>query len=91
MVETVLLFHDNMTTPGLTEKEREPSRTFAAKYGYDPALADAALARTVEILRTLSTRLQEQRGRGSRYFIGNQLSSGYLLGGLLRDYQSDAR
>ena len=71
----LLLFHENMTTPGLSEKDREPSRIFAAKYGYDAALADAALARVVEILRTLSTRLQEQRGRGSRYFIGSQLSA----------------
>jgi len=71
----LLMFHTNLNTPGLSEKERAPSRTFAAKYGYSPELAEAALARTVEILRTLSNRLQEQRGRGSRYFIGGQLSA----------------
>ena len=29
----------------------------------------------VKILRALSARLEQQRGRGSRYFIGNQLSA----------------
>src|SRR5260370_26713428 len=71
----LLLFHANLTTPGLSEKERALSRALASKYGYDPALADGARARVVEILRALSGRLEQQRGRGSRYFIGNQLSA----------------
>lgn len=71
----LLMFHQNLTTPGMNEQERALSRTFAEKYGYDPALVDGARARVVEILRTLSARLTEQRGRGSRYFIGSQLSA----------------
>jgi glutathione S-transferase len=71
----LLLFHTNLTTPGLSEKERALSRALSSKYGYDPALVDSARARVVEILRTLSARLEEQRRRGSRYFIANQLSA----------------
>lgn len=71
----LLLFHTNLTAPGLTEDQRALSRALASKYGYDPALIDGARARVVEILRALSARLEEQRRRGSRYFIGNQLSA----------------
>ncbi len=71
----LLLFHANLTTPGLSEQQRALSRALASKYGYDPALVPGARARVVEILRALSARLEEQRGRGSRYFIGNQLSA----------------
>ena len=71
----ILLFHANLTTPGLSEEQRALSRALASKYGYDPALADSSRARVVEILRALSARLDEQRRRGSRYFIDNQLSA----------------
>ncbi len=45
------------------------------KYGYSPAAAKAAPARTGEILATLSSQLREQRERGSRFFVGAALSA----------------
>jgi glutathione S-transferase len=71
----LLLFHATLTTPGLSEKNLALTRVLAPKYGYDAALVDGARARVVEILRALSARIQEQRRRGSRYLVGNQLSA----------------
>ena len=45
------------------------------KYGYDKAAAEAAPARLVGILQALTARLEQQRGRGSRFFIGDSLSA----------------
>jgi len=71
----VLLFHSTLTNPALSEKERAFTKVLAPKYNYDPGLAADAKARVVEILRAFSARLDEQRQRGSRYLIGNQLSA----------------
>ena len=45
------------------------------KYGYSVEAGQAAPERCVEILRTLSNQLLEQRERGSRFFVGNALSA----------------
>jgi glutathione S-transferase len=71
----LLLFHSGLTAPGARDEDLAPTRVMAGKYGYDPAKVDQARARVVEILRGLSTRIEEQRKRGSRYFIGDQLSA----------------
>ncbi len=71
----LLLFHANLTAPGISEKDRGFSRVLSAKYGYDPALVDAARARVVEILQAFARRMEEQRRAGSRYLVGNQLSA----------------
>ena len=69
----LLLFHSALSNPNASQRERAFSETLGRKYGYEPGLAESARARLVEILRTLSTRLDEQRQRGSRFFIGDQL------------------
>jgi glutathione S-transferase len=71
----LLLFHSAFTTPGARDEDLAPTRVFAAKYGYDPAKVDGSRARVVEILRALSTQLEQQRNHGSRFFIGTQLSA----------------
>jgi glutathione S-transferase len=71
----LLLFHAAFTAPGAREEDLGQTRVFAAKYGYDPAKAEPARARVVDILRALSAQLEAQRNRGSRYFIGDQLSA----------------
>lgn len=71
----LLLFHDALTAPGADEKNLAFIRVLAAKYSYDPALVDGSRARVVEILRSLSARIEEQRRRGSRYLVGDQLSA----------------
>lgn len=53
----------------------ERMQRFGAKYGYSPEAAAAAPARCAEILRALSAQLREQSERGSRFFVGQQLSA----------------
>jgi hypothetical protein len=45
------------------------------KYGYDPKAAEAAPRKMVEVLRGLSARLEQQRAKGSRVFIGDVLTA----------------
>src|SRR5260370_17512282 len=45
------------------------------KYGYAPPIAEAAPARCAEVLRLLANRLEAQRARGSRFFVGDRLSA----------------
>jgi len=45
------------------------------KYGYSPEIGERAPARVVAILTALSARLEQQRARGSRFFIGDTLSA----------------
>jgi glutathione S-transferase len=45
------------------------------KYGYDPKAAEGATGKMVEVLRGIGARLEQQRARGSRYFIGERLTA----------------
>ena len=63
---------------GLANPDEAGRRLFtylAEKYGYDRAAAEAAPARLVEILQALAARLEQQRARGSRFFVGDALSA----------------
>jgi glutathione S-transferase len=63
---------------GLANPDESGRRLFtyiAEKYGYDRAAAEAAPARIVGILQALTARLEQQRARGSRFFIGDALSA----------------
>jgi glutathione S-transferase len=71
----LLLIHPTLTNPNADERSRAFSTHMANKYGYTPAEAEAAPARCAEILRFLGARLEQQRDRGSKFFIGNQLSA----------------
>ncbi len=71
----LMLVHPTLTNPTASEQSRAFSTYIGDKYGYDPAKAEAAPARCAEILRTLGNRLEQQRVRGSKFFIGQQLSA----------------
>ncbi len=71
----LMLVHGKLDDPKAIEAERAMFAHFGRKYGYQPALAEAAPARAAEILRSLAARLQQQRACGSRFFIGEQLSA----------------
>ena len=45
------------------------------KYGYTPEIGERTTARVAAGLTALAQRLQEQKSRGSRYFIGDSLSA----------------
>ena len=71
----VMLVHGGLQMPGLSEENRAFFRMFGEKYGYSPEAAAAAPARCAEVLTALGDLLEAQRGRGSRYFIGDRLSA----------------
>src|SRR2546430_4607675 len=71
----LLLLHPTFTNPQADDKSRAFANYLGDKYGYNPAEAEAAPVRCAEILRVLGNRLEQQRAKGSRFFIGTQLSA----------------
>lgn len=64
-----------MKDPGAREGDRKLWGFLGGKYGYSQQAAATAAARVIEILNLLNERLAAQRGRGSRFFIGENLSA----------------
>jgi glutathione S-transferase len=50
------------------------------KYGYTPEAGATASARVLQLLAMLTARLKAQRARGSRYYLGEQLTALDLYG-----------
>jgi glutathione S-transferase len=71
----LMLIHPTFTNPRADDQTRAFANYFGGKYGYHPAEAEAAPARCAGILRLLGNRLEQQRAKGSRFFIGTQLSA----------------
>lgn len=63
------------TQPGMDPGVVEFFAKLGRKYGYTPEAGKAAPARCAEIMTRLASRLQEQRKKGSKFFIGNGLSA----------------
>jgi hypothetical protein len=51
------------------------AKYLARKYGYSPELGASAGARVAELLGMLAARLQLQRERGSRYYMGDAMTA----------------
>ena len=45
------------------------------RYGYSPGPGERASARVAQILDLLSSRMRDQRARGSRFLVGDRLSA----------------
>jgi glutathione S-transferase len=71
----LMLVHSVLADPHSDEASRSRSLYLGKKYGYSPEAAAAAPARVAQILQRLSQRLEQQRAKGSRFFIGTQLSA----------------
>jgi glutathione S-transferase len=71
----LMLLHSTLSNPNSSEQSRTFATYMGNKYGYSPAVAEAAPARCAQILRLLATRLEQQRAKGSKFFISNQLSA----------------
>lgn len=69
----LMIIRDAMA--GSSESGRELGSYLTAKYGYNAAATEAAPARIAGILTTLANRLEQQRKRGSRFFIGDGLTA----------------
>ncbi len=71
----LMFIHTTLSNPNASEAARTSSLRFGKKYGYTPELGVAAPTRVAQILRLLSSRLEQQRAQGSKFFIGAQLSA----------------
>jgi glutathione S-transferase len=69
------MIHATVTHAQTDDATRRFWLQFGTKYGYSAAAAEAAPARMVAILRLLEARLEQQHARGSKFFIGDQLSA----------------
>jgi glutathione S-transferase len=65
--------HVALTTPG--GDRAGVSKYLGKKYGYTPEIGARAAARVVEIVTAFADRLDYQRTRGSRFFVGDTLSA----------------
>jgi hypothetical protein len=71
----LMLVHPTLTNPNVDKGSRAFSIYIGDKYGYNATEAEAAPRRCAQILQLLSNRLEQQRAKGSKFFIGNQLSA----------------
>jgi len=71
----LMIVHQTLSNPAIPEENRAFAQYFGAKYGYSPENGHAAAARVIQILQSLSRRLESQKAKGSRYFIGQTLSA----------------
>jgi glutathione S-transferase len=71
----IMVLHPTLVNPQSDEAARDFASYLGGKYGYDQSTAEAAPTRIAQILRLLGTRLEQQRMKGSRFFIGTQLSA----------------
>ena len=69
------MIHSMLSNAKLDEANRRFWVYMGNKYGYSPAAAEAAPARMAEILRLLGARLEQQRTKGSKFFVGDHLSA----------------
>ncbi|MBI3302469.1 MAG: hypothetical protein HYZ72_10405 [Deltaproteobacteria bacterium] len=69
------MIHSMLSDPRSDDATRAFWTYMGNKYGYSPEAAEAAPARMAEILQLLGARLEQQRAKGSKFFIGNQLSA----------------
>jgi glutathione S-transferase len=64
-----------VTNPNVDDKTREFWTGFGSKYNYSTAGAAAAPARVAEIVTFLSGVLEQQKAKGSRFYIGDRLTA----------------
>lgn len=69
------MINSTVTNPKTPDNVKAFWLKFGTKYGYSAEAAQGAAGRMVEILNFLDARLSSQRAKGSRFFIGNQLSA----------------
>ncbi|MGA2412168.1 MAG: glutathione S-transferase C-terminal domain-containing protein [Candidatus Binataceae bacterium] len=69
------LLHPALSNPHAPEAAKKASAHMGNKYGYSPEAAEAAAARTAEIIRALAEQLASQRSKDSRFFVGDRLSA----------------
>jgi glutathione S-transferase len=72
-IERLRGVHEQLTKPG--GDPRGVSAYLGKKYGYTPEIGARAAERVAAGLTALASRLEQQKGRGSRFFIADSLSA----------------
>ncbi len=71
----LLMVHGPLTNLPPGAEGRAFFEHLGSKYGYTPALAEAAARRIVDILNTLDAQLASQKHAGRLYLVGNRFSA----------------
>ncbi len=71
----LMMVHSMLTNPNVDGGTKAFWTGFGKKYGYSPEAAEAAPERMATIIRSLASRLEQQKSHASKFFIGNQLSA----------------
>jgi glutathione S-transferase len=71
----LMMIEAGANNPNADPRAREFWRRFGGKYLYSEEAAAAAPARIASILRFLAERLERQKAKGSRFFIGDRLTA----------------
>jgi glutathione S-transferase len=70
-----ILINSTVSNPNADERTRRFWQRFGGKYGFTDAAVAAAPAKTASILKFLSERIDRQKAKGSKFFIGDRLSA----------------
>jgi glutathione S-transferase len=70
-----ILIDETVSNPGTDDRTRNFWKRFGGKYGYTPEAVTAAPAKSAAILKYLSERLERQKAKGSKFFIGERLTA----------------
>jgi hypothetical protein len=70
-----MLIDGTVSNPNTDDRTRNFWRRFGGKYGFTEAAVAAAPARAASILKFLGGRLDQQKAKGSKYFIGDGLTA----------------
>ncbi len=71
----LMLLHGMLSSPQAPEPAKAAATYMGGKYGYGQAEAEGAPQRVAQILRSLSTRLEQQQAKGSQFLLGDSLSA----------------
>jgi len=71
----LMLLRPALSDPHASEAAKKSAAHLGNKYGYNPQAAEAAPARTAEIIGVLARQLESQRHKGGRFLVGNSLSA----------------
>jgi len=70
-----LLIKGNVSNPATDQRTKDFWHRFGGKYLFNEEAAAAAPARVASILKFLAERLDRQKAKGSKFFIGDKLSA----------------
>ena len=70
-----LLIKGNVSNPAADQRAKDFWHRFGGKYLFSEETAAAAPARVASILKFLAERLDRQKAKGSKFFIGDKLSA----------------